>query len=802
VLQLSAKLVNTLFDQKTGLFAVLFGTLGDVFGFDPENIIEPILRGTELLISVFESLTVFVNSPAFRNFLEIFKPFVDAIKGVEMPEKITAEDINNGVNKIFGGIRGLLSNLNTYIANVDTKVIEDIVGNFLGQLINTLPSILEVVFTTIGKAIDSLIGLLKSDGVKGAEIGNVLAAVGNGVADLVGKIFGLIGAALPKIIGGTVNGITKLDTGGKILVGAVVANGISRLFTGQGLLGSIKERISSKLGISKTRGASGVNASSARGSEQQRWSRLYTYLENILRALNGEGPIDPGDGADRNGRDRRRKRSGSEQRQRNRRARELRSQRQRRDATNRARQRFSRGGARIRRFSGLGIDALRRGTQAITPGRFRGYTNPIGPLPLNSKVPYAPVAGGGFTPRLESSLRPSRFSQAGGAVRNFGGGVSQGASQRLRGGFGMDKGNALNRGLIGTRSPDVASRFAGRYGSRGILSRGAGRAAGALGRVGGGLLGGAIAIGGLAALFSGGKAAAAEIDADDRIPAEEKEYYKAENQKRTREQAGKAVVGAAGGVIGGLIGSIIPGGGTVIGGIIGGIAGEIVAEVLPAPILEGVGKLAEDVGGWFSGAWSSVSSGWNSATASIGNFFGKEGPIQRFGMFAGDNVKGGVENIQKFFGEEGPIATVANWFKELPGKVAETIQKAGQDMFDGITGAIDGVTAGILRTVGLGDLADKIEGIEGKDEESTNNNFAGGFRYLGGRNAFNEYEGFQMPDGVTFVPLSSLDTGISSSRGETTNNLEVTVNVTGSDPQAIATEVIAEIDKIYNSVNV
>ena len=790
VLQLSAKLISTLFDQKTGLFAVLLKTLGEAFGFDPKNAIEPILRGAELLISVFEGITDFIESSVFKNFLGIFKPFIDAIKGVEMPEKITAEDINKSVSKIFSGIRGLLSNLNTYIANVDTRVIEDIVGNFLGQLINTLPSILEVVFTTIGKAIDSLIGLLKSDGVKGAEIGNVLAAVGNGVADLVGKIFGLIGAALPKIIGGTVNGITKLDTGGKILVGAVVANGISRLFTGQGLLGSIKERISSKLGISKTRGATGVNASSARGSEQQRWSRLYTYLENILRALNGEGPIGPGDGADRDGRDRRRRRSGSEQRQRDRRARELRSQRQRRDATNRARQRFSRGGARIRRFSGLGIDALRRGTQAITPGRFRGYTNPIGPLPSNSKAPYAAAPGGGFTPRLESSLRPSRFSQAGGAVRNFGGGVSQGVNQRLRGGFGMDKGNALNRGLIGTKSPDVASRFASRYGTRGILSRGAGR-------LGGGLLQGALTVGVLASIFGGGSAQAAEIDEDDSLSAEEKEFYKAENQKRTREEAGKAVIGAAGGILGGAAGSVFGPAGTIIGGMLGSVAGELVANVLPAPITEGVGKLAEDIGSWFGKAWEGIKGGWVSATASIGNFFGKEGPIQRLGRFAGDNVKGGVENMQKFFGKEGPIATVANWFKELPGKVAETIQKAGQGMFDGITGAIGGVTAGILRTVGLGDLADKIEG---KDKET--NNFAGGFRYLGGRNAFNEYEGFQMPDGVTFVPLSSLDTSMSSSGGSTTNNLEVTVNVTGGDPQAIATEVIAEIDKLYNSVNV
>ena len=801
VLQLSAKLISTLFDQKTGLFAVLLKTLGEAFGFDPKNAIEPILRGAELLISVFEGITDFIESSVFKNFLGIFKPFIDAIKGVEMPEKITAEDINKGVSKIFGGIRGLLSNLNTYISNVDTKVVGDIVGNFLGEIINTLPDLIAVVFTSIGKAIDFVIDLLNSDGIQGSQLGSVLASVANGIGNLIVKTFQLIGAALPKIVGGALSGVGQLDGGGKLLLGGAIAEGLTRLFTGKGILGNLGETLSkgrsnlasrlNPFSKGQPRGTRGDNIA-ARGNEQQRWGRLYQYLDRILDVLGGEG-LD-GRGFDRDGGDRRKRRSRNEQRQRDRRARQLRNQRQARDIRSGTRRtRFSRVNNRFRRFGGGSVNLLRRGFDTLSPGRLRGYTNPIGPLPLNSKAPYAAAPGGGFTPRLESALRPSRFSQAGGAVRNFGGGVSQGVNQRLRGGFGMDKGNALNRGLIGTKSPDVASRFASRYGTRGILSRGAGR-------LGGGLLQGALTVGVLASIFGGGSAQAAEIDKDDSLSAEEKEFYKAENQKRTREEAGKAVIGAAGGILGGAAGSVFGPAGTIIGGMLGSVAGELVANVLPAPITEGVGKLAEDIGSWFGKAWEGIKGGWVSATASIGNFFGKEGPIQRFGRFAGDNVKGGVENIQKFFGKEGPIQKAGRWFSELGGKIKDGIENSWNTALDNLSNLAPGVL-----TFALGPLFGPILGKmldEGEKNKKGTNRFAGGFSYLGGKNAFNEYEGFQMPDGVTFVPLSSLDTSMSSSGGSTTNNLEVTVNVTGGDPQAIATEVIAEIDKLYNSVNV
>ncbi len=741
VLQLTAELIRTIFDKDKGLFATLAKSFGEVFGFETENVLEPILVGIEFLTGALRSLRDFLASPQFKKFLGIFKPLAAAIRGIDTSKiSLDVETIKGFVGRIGETIRGIFDKAASFIRNLDTSAVSDVLGTIIGELVKTIPSLLGLIFSSLGKVVGLAFDTVNKSG-PGAAL--IYAALTTGAINFIDKIFGG-----PGIIGRLKN---------------VFANTIGKR------LGDIAKMFGLGKGVGAGRPAVS-DAVAARGTDQQRWTKLYTYLQNILRALNGQGPLEEGGGQDG-------ERRGS-RRERDRRARQLRDQRRKRDIRNGTRQtRLSRINNRFRKFGGLGIDALRRGTQAINPVRTRGYTNPIGPLPLNSQAPYAAAPGGGFTPRLESALRPSRFSQASTGVRNFGSGVSQGVNQRLRGGFGMDKGNRLNRGFIGTRSPDVASRFASRYGSRGILARGAGRAAGALGRMGGGLLGGAITIGGLAALFGGQKAAAAEIDADDRIPPEEKEYYKAENQKRTREQAGKAVVGAAGGAIGAALGSIIPGGGTVIGGIIGSIAGEILANTLPAPILEGVGKLAEDVGGWFSGAWSNISSGWSSATKSIGDFFGKEGPIQKAGR----------------------------WFGGLGGKIMGKIEEAWSGMLDNLTSLPLNI---VLKALGpLGEnFSNVLTTAKAKREEQrqdpTKNSFAGGFSYLGGRNAFNEYEGFRMPDGVTFIPITGSTSmanlsGGGSRSNETTNNISITVNG-AENPQEIARQVVTILDDEYS----
>ncbi len=753
VLQLTAELIRTIFDKDNGLFATLAKSLGEVFNFKTKNVLEPILRGIEFLTGALTSLRDFLASPQFKKFLGIFEPLASAIRGIDTSKiSFDVKTIKGFVGKIGETIRGLFDKASSFIKNLDTSAISDVLGTIIGELVKTIPSLLGLIFSSLSKVVGLAFDTVNKSGPGAALIYTALTA---GAINFIDKIFGG-----PGIIGRIRN---------------VFANTIGKK------LGDVAKMFG--LGKGAGRGLPPVSdAVAARGTDQQRWSKLYTYLENILRALNGQGPLEEGG---EQGRERR-----GTRRERDRRARQLRGRRQRRDRFRSVQRGFSGVNNRFRRFGGGGVDLLRRGVDTFRPGR-RAYTNPVGPLPLNSAEDWArrgrldPMSSRGgtlYSPRLESSLRPSRFS----------------------GGFGMDKGNALNRGLIGTGSPDVASRFASRYGSRGILARGAGRAAGALGQMGGGLLGGAIAIGGLAALFSGNKAAAAEIDADDRIPPEEREFYKAENQKRTREQAGKAVVGAAGGAIGAALGSIIPGGGTVIGGIIGSIAGEILANTLPAPILEGVGKLAEDVGGWFGGVWESIKGGWDSATKAIGDFFGKEGPIQRLGRFVGGNLKGGVQNIQNFFGDEGPIQSVGKWFGELGGKIMGKIEEAWNGLLDNLTGLPLNV---ILAA--LGPLGSVFRGVlttakAKRDEERKDSdvNFSGGFNYIGGRNSFNEYEGFRMPDGVTFIPITGSTSlanlsGGSSRSNETTNNISITVN--GSEnPQEVARQVITILDTEYS----
>ena len=244
----------------------------------------------------------------------------------------------------------------------------------------------------------------------------------------------------------------------------------------------------------------------------------------------------------------------------------------------------------------------------------------------------------------------------------------------------------------------------------------------------------------------------------------------------------------------------------MIGGIIGSIAGEILANTLPAPILEGVGKLAEDIGGWFSGAWSNISSGWNSATKAIGDFFGKEGPIQRLGRFVGGNLKGGVQNIQNFFGDEGPIQKAGKWFGELGGKIMGKIGEAWNGLLDNLTSIPGAMLMGALGPIFgpmLSGLLDKRkEDQKAEDDKKGANRFAGGFSYLGGRNAFNEYEGFRMPDGVTFIPITGSTSmanlsGGGSRSNETTNNISITVNG-AENPQEIARQVVTILDDEYS----
>ena len=199
--------------------------------------------------------------------------------------------------------------------------------------------------------------------------------------------------------------------------------------------------------------------------------------------------------------------------------------------------------------------------------------------------------------------------------------------------------------------------------------------------------------------------------------------------------------------------------------------------ILPAPITEGIGKLAEDVGKWFGNLWSGTAKFFSGAWTNTTKFIANTGRA-----------------IGGFF------TSIFEFFYNLPGKVLgyvkdglETAKQALMDLPSNIWKAIVGLVTG-------GGSSTPTPMPE------TPSRFSGGLSVLGGRTAFNEYEALNMPDGVTYIPLTAsntLDRFVGGGGKTTNNNMEITVNVTGTtNPQETAELVIAEIDKIYSSVNV
>ena len=388
-------------------------------------------------------------------------------------------------------------------------------------------------------------------------------------------------------------------------------------------------------------------------------------------------------------------------------------------------------------YGGMADDYMDAGTQ---------YMSPIGPLPLNSVDPYAEnLATGGFDPRLDS---------AGFAPR-------QTALQRL------ERRRAYRRSLRG--------RVGG-------IGRGIGRLGRGLGRLGGPLVGAALTAFSLSTLFGG--------DAN----AEETEGMTAEDRRQMRRDRNRSVLGGIAGIAGGAAGGALLGTslgpvGTVIGGILGGIVGEEAVKMLSDPIIDGIGDLADKMGGFFKGLWSKVTGG----AGQLGNF-----------------IKGGWENIVNFFGEDGPIQSTARWFTDLPGKIGNTLKEAWgritQAIMDTPTWLLTallgplGLAGGALRDILSGNqsgAADKL-GVDDPEKKS-----------LGGRVMFNEKGTGEigiLPMGTTFITPSSMPQVLSamggrSQAGEINNNIVVNVYSDGGSTNEVADAVIARIDEVYRSLS-
>ena len=199
ILNTTAKLLKAFFDKDSGLFATLFGALGEAFGFDPKKPLEPIIRGIELFTKVIESLTDFFGGPTFQSILNVFTPFVEAVRNIFSGGKLdfSVESINKVITNIFEGIRGFLSKVTDSIKNIDANAATTIFSN---------------VATEIAKSIPPLIGFLVESIKKGFELG--ISAIG-GAEGIGGKAVAAlgVGAIASAVTAPLVNFFTRRQGG-------------------------------------------------------------------------------------------------------------------------------------------------------------------------------------------------------------------------------------------------------------------------------------------------------------------------------------------------------------------------------------------------------------------------------------------------------------------------------------------------------------------------------------------------------------------------------------------------------------
>ena len=238
LLQVTGKLLRTIFDTEEGVFAKLNQALQKAFGnFD---VLEPILSGAEFLTGIFKKLGNFFESSEFQSFLDIFDGFVAGIKGILSGGGLdfSAENVNKLISGIFDSIKGLIGKIIEFIKGLDAK-----------------------------------------------EIGSVIATIADGIAELIPVIITLVSEALAKASQAFGEGFAQADFGGKAVLGAALTDNVLKLFTGEGIFGNIKNLF--KKGLEKLNPfqRNRDNNVAAGGSDKQRWSRLYELLEEIRKCV-------------------------------------------------------------------------------------------------------------------------------------------------------------------------------------------------------------------------------------------------------------------------------------------------------------------------------------------------------------------------------------------------------------------------------------------------------------------------------------------------------------------------------------
>ena len=703
VLQLSANLLNVIFNKDKGLFAVLFKSLKDVFGeADP---LAPIIGGIKLLTRGLEAVSEYFASPEFKSFLEIFKPLADTIRNIDVSNiTIDLNTVKDFIENIGDAIRDLFNKSAEFIRKLDTKAVSEILGTLIKEVIKTIPSLLNLVFSSLGKIIGTLFDTVNSSG---------------GAAPII----------YSAIVAGFVNFADKLF-GGPGLIGRL-RNVFLNAF------GGFARRLGIGSGVGFGGGRTGpqraLEAQKARGESIFR-AGITSRLNSIIRLLGGQAS--PGDfGRGRGGP--RRGSPGRDGRTARERARSIQRIRNNRRITSRVPR--IRGGGRFGRGLNLAQGLFRN--LRINRG---AYTNPIGPLPLNSQVPYAAAPRGGFTPRLQSAVRPGRFTQA----RNAVGGFSRGVAGRA--------GSALG---------GVARRAGGTLGRAGSALGGvAGRAGGALRRVP--LLGPLLAGLSIASILGTPGAKAEELEG--LTPEQKREQRRQEERQKTRGVVG-VLGGIAGGAAGGAaLGSLFGPVGTVIGGVLGGIVGEEAVKLLSDPVIDGITNFGKKIGGFFKGVWDGA-----------GNIF-----------------SGALKGIGEFFGDKGPIQSTWRFLMDIPGNVKKTLESG----WSTVTGIIKDLPSTVLAAAlgPLGLLAQPIiSAITGEEDGKFLGGVGTGMTLVGE----NGPELVNLGSGSVVTPMTSFaGLGLSkgSSASQPVNNIIINVNAPGADEFAeqLSSDVIRKLDEM------
>ena len=691
LLQVTGKLLGTIFDREEGLFAVLFKSLGEVFGEgDPLNLI---LSGVEAFTNFIAKIRDFFGSDQFKGILEIFVPIIDGIKSIFTGGfEFNSSSINDLITSIFDGIKSLINTVSEYIQGLDAAAIGSVLGNIVSQIAGLIPPLIGLVFEIAKKAFLAI----GQSGAGGIALFGGLAALG--IADTranlrSGEQGGILGEGNRRLQASAQRRASFEESERRNArriryddKRPSVRDRFGNFVRGFGplrLLGRDPELTpadyrSGNPDIART----GGRFSGWQGEVIRKFNQIIIIMRDAVPVymtrpnftgggFGGRGSTGPRGrvtgsdidvrGATQFGDDygpqTRRDFIASRAEERNQRAADLRGGRRRRDFRRGFGSRIGSIGSRFRgstgrlgRMGGMltrGIGGLASGLGGFItgPDYFDGmadtymgagtnYMAPIGPLPLNSRDPYAEnFATGGYDPRMISDLTP-----------------------QMRENSVMDRYN---------RRMDYRRSFGGRMSG---LRRGLGRGVRGLGRLGGPLAGAALTAFSLASLFGG--------DAN----AGETEGMTAEDQRQMRRDRNRQVLGGLAGIAGGAAGGALLGSafgpvGTVLGGVLGGVLGEEAVKALSDPVIDGIGDFAGKVGNFFKDLWGGavnlVSDGFNL-------------------------VRGGIKNLVDFFGSEGPIMTVAKFMVDLPGNIIDKVKEG----FDAVGEGFKGLGQGVIDAIG------------------------------------------------------------------------------------------------------